>query len=42
VGAWQLSPLASEIERQCVRWAADLLGMPAGAEGLLVSGGNMV
>ena len=40
VGAWQLSPLASEIEGQCIRWLAGLLGMAAGTEGLLVSGGN--
>ncbi len=41
VGAWQLSPIASEIEAQCVRWIAELLGLPAASEGLLVSGGNM-
>jgi len=41
VGAWQLSPIASEIEGQCVRWIAELLGMPTDTEGLLVSGGNM-
>jgi glutamate/tyrosine decarboxylase-like PLP-dependent enzyme len=41
VGAWQLSSVASEIEGQCVRWIAELLEMPAGTEGLLVSGGNM-
>ena len=41
VGAWQLSPIASEIEGQCIRWLAGLLGMPAGTEGLLVSGGNV-
>ena len=41
VGAWQLSPVATEIEAQCVRWIAELLGMPPGTEGLLVSGGNM-
>jgi len=40
VGGWQLSPMASEIEGQCVRWIADLLGFPRGG-GLLVSGGNM-
>ena len=40
-GAWQLSPIASEIEGQCVRWIAELVGLPAGCEGLLVSGGNM-
>lgn len=41
VGGWQLSPIASEIEGQCVRWVAELLGLPAETEGLLVSGGNM-
>ncbi len=40
VGAWSLSPMATEIERQTVRWIAELLGYPSG-EGLLVSGGNM-
>ncbi len=39
-GGWQLSPVASEIEGQTVRWIAELLGFPAG-NGLLVSGGNM-
>ncbi len=33
VGAWQLSPLASEIEGQCIRWLAGLLGMAAGTRG---------
>ena len=41
VGGWQLSPIASEIEGQCVRWIAEMLGMPRETEGLLVSGGNM-
>jgi glutamate/tyrosine decarboxylase-like PLP-dependent enzyme len=41
VGGWQLSPIASEIEGQCVRWIAELLGLPGETEGLLVSGGNM-
>ncbi len=41
VGGWQLSPIASEIEGQTVRWIAELLGLPAGTEGLLVSGGNL-
>jgi aromatic-L-amino-acid decarboxylase len=40
-GGWQLSPLASEIEKQTIRWIAELLGMPEGSGGLLVSGGNM-
>ncbi|GAC1624789.1 MAG: aspartate aminotransferase family protein [Chloroflexota bacterium] len=41
VGAWSLSPMASEIEAQTLRWLAELLGMPAQTGGLLVSGGNM-
>ena len=40
VGAWPLSPIASEIEGQCVRWIGELLGMAPDTEGLLVSGGN--
>jgi aromatic-L-amino-acid decarboxylase len=41
VGAWRLSPLATEIEAQTVRWIAELSGFPVDAGGLLVSGGNM-
>ena len=40
-GAWSLSPVASEMERQAVRWVAELIGYPSDAGGLLVSGGNM-
>jgi glutamate/tyrosine decarboxylase-like PLP-dependent enzyme len=41
VGGWTLSPIATEIESQTVRWIAELLGYPISAGGLLVSGGNM-
>jgi len=41
VGAWRLSPIATEIEAQTVRWIAELVGFPTDAGGLLVSGGNM-
>lgn len=41
VGAWALSPAATEIEVQTVRWIAQLIGFPAGCGGLMVSGGNM-
>ena len=41
VGAFRLSPLATEIEAQTVRWIAELIGYPADCGGLLVSGGNM-
>jgi len=40
-GAWALSPVASEIEKQAVRWVAELIGYPADCGGLFVSGGNM-
>jgi glutamate/tyrosine decarboxylase-like PLP-dependent enzyme len=40
VGGWHLSPMASEIEGQSVRWIAEMLGLPAGCGGLLTSGGN--
>jgi glutamate/tyrosine decarboxylase-like PLP-dependent enzyme len=41
VGGWTLSPMATEIEAQTVRWIAELLGYAADCGGLLVSGGNM-
>jgi aromatic-L-amino-acid/L-tryptophan decarboxylase len=41
VGAWRLSPMATEIEAQTVRWIAELIGYPTSCGGLLVSGGNM-
>src|SRR5215208_356876 len=41
VGAWMLSPAATEIEGQTVRWIASLIGYPEDCGGLLVSGGNM-
>lgn len=40
-GAWQLSPMATEMEAQAVRWIADLIGYPRDCGGLFVSGGNM-
>ena len=41
VGAWQLAPVASEIEAQTIRWIAELIGFPRDCGGLFVSGGNM-
>ncbi len=41
VGAWRLSPVATEIEAQTVRWIAELIGFPTDGDGILVSGGNM-
>jgi aromatic-L-amino-acid decarboxylase len=40
-GGFTLSPAGTLIEEQAVRWIAELLGMPTGTAGLLVSGGNM-
>ncbi len=41
LGGWKLSPVASEIEIQTVRWIAELIGYPPDCGGVLVSGGNM-
>lgn len=41
VGAWDLSPIATEIESQTVRWIAELIGYPSDCGGVLTSGGNV-
>jgi aromatic-L-amino-acid/L-tryptophan decarboxylase len=41
VGSFTLSPVATEVEAQVVRWIAELIGYPTTCGGLLVSGGNM-
>ena len=41
VGSFSLSPAATEIESETVRWIAELVGYPSDCGGLLVSGGNM-
>jgi aromatic-L-amino-acid decarboxylase len=41
VGAWKLSPMATEIEAQTIRWLAQFIGYPGDCGGLLLSGGNM-
>jgi glutamate/tyrosine decarboxylase-like PLP-dependent enzyme len=41
LGSWKLSPIATEIEIQTVRWIAEMIGYPTGCGGILVSGGNM-
>lgn len=41
LGLWRLSPVATEIESQAVRWVAELVGYPVDCGGLFVSGGNM-
>jgi len=41
VGANILSPMATEIEKQTIRWMAELIGVSSGYGGILVSGGNM-
>jgi len=40
VGAWRLSPAATELEVQTIRWIAQLIDYPSECGGLLVSGGN--
>ena len=41
VGAWGISPIATEIEAQTIRWIAEMIGYPQECGGLMVSGGNM-
>lgn len=41
VGANVLSPMATEIEKQALRWLAEFIGIPASYGGIFVSGGNM-
>lgn len=40
VAKWELSPVASEIESQTIRWIAELIGYPGDCDGIMVSGGN--
>src|SRR5258705_11151063 len=39
-GAFVLSPMATEIEKQTIQWLGSMIGYPATA-GIMVSGGNM-
>ncbi len=41
VGAFALSPMATEIEKQTIQWMAELIGYNKDCGGLFVSGGNM-
>jgi len=41
VGAQILSPIATEIEKQCIGWLCELINVPNNYGGVLVSGGNM-
>ena len=41
IGGYNLSPMATEIERQVLRWIADFVGYNINCGGIFVSGGNM-
>lgn len=41
VGGQILSPIATEIEKQTVKWLAEFIGVSTNYGGILVSGGNM-
>ncbi|MEO5897041.1 MAG: aspartate aminotransferase family protein [Vicinamibacterales bacterium] len=41
VGAWALSPAATEVESQAIRWIASLIQYHPSCGGIFVSGGNM-
>lgn len=38
---WVCSPSATEVERQSIRWLADMIGYPSECGGLLTSGGTL-
>ena len=40
-GAFILSPMATEIEKQTIQWLAEFIGVSPNYGGILVSGGNM-
>jgi aromatic-L-amino-acid decarboxylase len=40
-GAFTLSPVATEIEKQTIQWLAEFIGVSPSYGGILVSGGNM-
>jgi glutamate/tyrosine decarboxylase-like PLP-dependent enzyme len=40
VAKWDLSPIASEIETQTIRWLAEMIGFPENGGGIMVCGGN--
>ena len=40
-GAWKAAPAATEIERQTIRWIAEMIGYPVDCGGLFTSGGTM-
>jgi len=40
-GAWALSPIATEIENEAIRWLAEFMSLPGKWDGIVVSGGNM-
>jgi aromatic-L-amino-acid decarboxylase len=40
-GAWALSPIATEIENETIRWLSEFMGLPGAWDGVIVSGGNM-
>jgi glutamate/tyrosine decarboxylase-like PLP-dependent enzyme len=41
VGPWVGGPSATEVERQCLRWLAEMIGYPTDCGGVLTSGGTM-
>jgi glutamate/tyrosine decarboxylase-like PLP-dependent enzyme len=41
VTGWRSAPVGTEIERLAIRWLKEMVGFPAAAGGLLVSGGSM-
>jgi aromatic-L-amino-acid decarboxylase len=41
VGVWNPAPAFVQLELQCIDWIRELVGYPAGAQGLLTTGGSL-
>jgi aromatic-L-amino-acid/L-tryptophan decarboxylase len=41
VTSWRSAPAATEVERLCIAWIKQIVGVPPGADGLFVSDGSM-
>ncbi|MFA8341838.1 MAG: aspartate aminotransferase family protein [Rhodothermaceae bacterium] len=41
LATWEIAPVASIIERNVVKWMAEIIGMPEGSSGVMVPGGSL-
>jgi len=41
LATWEMSPVATVIERNVIKWMADIIGLPKGSSGIIVPGGSL-